>query len=231
MDNFPFGFSEHSLGDSPETKSFVTTPSSEPANDQASAQERDWALQARAGNLVAFNAIVERYQQFAYNLALRMLRDPSLAEDVTQEAFFSAYRNIASYRGGILKSWLLTIVANRARDLLRSPARTRTSSLEAYTEGGDPGGPWAHPGPLPEEQAEQAETSRLVRDAVDQLPDDQRMLITLVDLQHMDYEEAARITGASLGTVKSRLFRGRQRLKELLRPVWELSLREERPSS
>jgi len=211
--------------------SYVSTPLSDPAGDRASEQERDGALQAQAGDLVAFNAIVERYQQYAYNLALRMLRDPSLAEDVTQEAFFSAYRNIASYRGGSLKSWLLTILANRARDLLRSPAHARTSSLEAYTEGGDPAGPWRSPDQLPEEQAEQAETSRLVRDAVSQLPDDQRMLITLVDLQQMDYEEASRITGASLGTVKSRLFRGRQRLKEILRPVWELSVDQERPSS
>ena len=186
--------------------------------------------QALAGDLVAFNAIVERYQYLAYNLSLRMLRDPSLAEDVTQEAFFSAYRNLSGYRGGSLKSWLLAIVANRSRDILRSPAHKRTSSLEAYLEGGDPGGPWRQPDGLPEEQAERAETARLVREAIDHLPDDQRLVVTLVDLQQMDYEEASRITGASLGTVKSRLFRGRQRLKERLRPMWELSADAARPT-
>lgn len=201
------------------------------ADTVASAQEQVWVTQALEGDLVAFNAIVERYQQVAYNLSLRMLRDPSLAEDVTQEAFFSAYRNLSRYRGGSLKSWILTIVANRSRDILRSPARNRTFSIEAYTEGGDPAGPWHHPDDLPEEQAERAETSRLVRHAVNQLPDDQRMVVTLVDLQQMDYEEASRITGASLGTVKSRLFRGRQRLKESLRSVWELSTGADRPSS
>ena len=61
---------------------------------------------------------LERYQRYGYNLALRMLRDPSAAEDVTQDAFFSAYRNIGRYRGGSLRSWLLTIVANGARDVL-----------------------------------------------------------------------------------------------------------------
>jgi RNA polymerase sigma-70 factor (ECF subfamily) len=98
-------------------------------------------------------------------------------------------------------------------------------------ESSDSGGQWAHPDALPEEQAVRAETSRMVRDAVAKLPEDQRLVVTLVDLQQMDYEEAARITGASLGTVKSRLFRGRQKLKELLRPVWELSQDEVRPSS
>ena len=209
----------------------LTTPPPQDPHDPIAAQERTWVSQALEGDLVSFNAIVERYQQIAYNLSLRMLRDPSLAEDVTQEAFFSAYRNLSRYRGGSLKSWILTIVANRSRDILRSPAHKRTSSLEAYTEGGDPSGPWRHPDDLPEEQAERAETSHLVREAVDQLPDDQRTVVTLVDLQQMDYEEASRITGASLGTVKSRLFRGRQRLKDLLRPVWELSTEPDRPSS
>ena len=197
---------------------------------RTSAEEQDWVSQAQEGNLVALNAIVERYQRFAYNLALRMLRDPSLAEDVTQEAFFSAYRNINRFRGGSLRSWLLTIVANNARDVLRSPSRRRTSSLEAYVEGGNPAGPWSDPGILPEEQALRTETTLMVRNAVAQLPDDQRMVVTLVDLEQLDYEEASQVTGASLGTVKSRLFRGRQRLKELLRPVWELPSGEVRPN-
>ena len=201
----------------------VTTPQEPSPGPGTDPQEQSWVSQAQQGDLAAFNAIVERYQQIAYNLALRMLRDPSMAQDVTQEAFFSAYRNIERYRGGSLRSWLLTIVANRSRDILRSPARTRTSSLEAFTEGGDPGGPWAHPDDPPEVQAERAETARAVQDAVAQLPEDQRLVIALVDLQQMDYEEAARIAGVSMGTVKSRIFRGRRRLKELLRPVWELS--------
>jgi RNA polymerase sigma-70 factor, ECF subfamily len=66
-----------------------------------------------------------------------------------------------------------------------------------------------------------------VHEALRQLPEDQRLVITLVDLQQLDYEEVARVTGASIGTVKSRIFRGRQRLRELLRPLWELS--EEAP--
>ncbi len=185
--------------------------------------EQEWVRRAQEGDHVAFNAIVERYQKRAYNLALRMLRDPSAAEDATQEAFFSAYRSIARFRGGNLRSWLLTILANGVRDALRSPARRRTSSLEATIEKGDPGGTWPDPAPLPDEQAISAETSSQVQAAIAQLPEDQRMVVTLVDIQQLDYEEASQVTGASLGTVKSRLFRGRQRLRDLLRPMWELS--------
>ena len=94
---------------------------------------------APQGELVAFNAIVERYQRIAFNLALRMMGDRGLAEDVTQEAFSPAYRNVGRFRGRSLKSWLFTIVANGARDQLRSPARRRATSLAAFTEGGKPG--------------------------------------------------------------------------------------------
>ena len=199
----------------------ASVPTPDTGERASDADEREWVRRAQQGDLVAFNAIVERYQRHAYNLALRMLRDPSAAEDVTQEAFFSAYRHIGGFRGGSLRSWLLTIVANGVRDLLRSPARKRTTSLEAYIEGGDPGGPWRDPDALPEEQALRAETSRQVREAVARLPEDQRLLVTLVDLQGLEYQEAARVAGASLGTVKSRLFRARAQLRELLRPVLE----------
>ncbi len=185
--------------------------------------ELEWARRAQDGDLVAFNAIVERYQRRAYNLALRMLRSPPAAEDATQEAFFSAYRHIGSFRGGSLRSWILTIVANAARDTLRAPSRRRTTSLEAYTEGGDPAGPWPDPDPLPDDQAVRAETSRHVRGAVDQLPEDQRLVVTLVDLEGLGYDEAAQVARVPVGTVRSRLFRGRGRLRDLLRPLLELS--------
>ncbi len=194
-----------------------------PPDNPPDTNERQWAQQAQQGDLQAFNSIVARYERPAYNLALHMLRDPASAEDVTQEAFFSAYRHIGSFRGGNLNTWLMTIVANGCRDVLRSPHGRRTTSMEAILERGDPGGPWPSPNPSPEGQVLQAEVVRQVRDAVAQLPEDQRLVVTLVDLNGLDYEEAARATGASLGTVKSRLSRGREKLRHLLRPVVELS--------
>ena len=120
-----------------------------PPNPQQTPMERLWVEQAQRGDLAAFNAIVERYQKQAYNLAFRMLRDPATAEDATQEAFFSAFRSITRFRGGNLRSWLLTILANGCRDYLRSPQRWRTTSLDAIVAEGDPGGPWASPDPSP----------------------------------------------------------------------------------
>ncbi|MEK9660093.1 MAG: sigma-70 family RNA polymerase sigma factor [Chloroflexota bacterium] len=193
-------------------------------------QELEWMRQAQQGDLASFNALVERHQDAAYGLALRMLRDPAAAEDVTQEAFLSAYRALAQFRGGNVRSWVLTIVANGARDTLRSPARRRTTSLERHLEGTDPGGSWASADPLPERAAEQAETARIVRAAVARLPDDQRLLVGLVDLEGLDYEEAAAVAGVALGTVKSRLFRARARLRELLREAPELRGAFERPT-
>lgn len=195
----------------------MTTPDYNESDDQLLAQR------AQGGDLAAFNAIVERHQKHAYNLALSMLRDPSAAEDATQEGFFSAYRAMGRFNGGNLRSWLLTIVANRCRDVLRSPQRRRNSSLEAFTEAGDPGGIWRDPGRTPEEATLQNETVNTVHAALAELPEDQRLIISLVDLQGMDYEEAARVTNVSLGTVKSRLSRGRDRLRTVLRPILELS--------
>ena len=185
--------------------------------------DRQLVVQAQQGDLRAFNALVERYQRSVYNLALHMLRDPAMAEDATQEAFFSAYRHITRFRGGSLRSWLMTIVANGCRDLLRSPHMRRTRSLEAITEQGDPGGPWPSPEASPEEQALQQELGGQVREALAQLPEDQRLVVTLVDLHGLGYEEAAKVTGVSLGTVKSRLSRARDRLRIILRPAMEQS--------
>lgn len=186
-------------------------------------EDQRWVTRAREGDLAAFNLLVERYQRLAYNIALRMVRDPAAAEDVTQEAFFSAYRALARYRGGNVRSWLLAIVANGARDHLRSPHRRRSSSLEAITGEGDPDGPSASGEATPEQQALQSETGRMVHEALARLPENQRLLVTLVDLQGMDYEEAAEIAGIAVGTVKSRLSRGRERLRQILRPMMELS--------
>ena len=197
-------------------------------NQEPDLLERQWVERAQQGDLSAFNAIVERYQHFAYNLALRMLRDPSAAEDVTQEAFFAAYRAIARFRGGSLRAWLLTIVANGCRDQLRSPHRRRTVSLEALTEDNPDRSRSAARSLVsgemtPEEHVLSQELSGQVQAALSQLPRDQRLTVALVDLQGLGYEEASTVTGVSLGTVKSRLSRGRDRLRQILRPVLELS--------
>ena len=185
--------------------------------------ERLWVQRAQQGDLAAFNAIVERYQRPAYNLAFRMLRDSAAAEDAVQEAFFSAYRSIGRLRGDNLRGWLFAIVANACRDQVRSPRWRRAVSLDALTEAAGPGASPSDPGPTPEEHALRTEVSGQVQLALSQLPYDQRLAVALVDLQGFDYQEAAMVTGSSLGTLKSRLSRGRDKLRQILQPVLELS--------
>ena len=169
-----------------------------------------------------FDSIVRQYGPMVYGTCIRILNDPDKAEDATQETFIAAFRALPRFRGENLRSWLLTIAVNRCRDELRSPYRRRNVSLESLTEAGDPEGPWASKEPSPEEHALGSELSSQVQQALQYLPPDQRTVVTLVDLQGLDYSEAAAVTGASLGTVKSRLSRGRDRLRHLLRPLLEL---------
>ena len=166
---------------------------------------------AQGGDVRAFNELVERYQSSVYNVCLRMLGDAHLAEDCAQEAFFAAYRSIKSYRGGSFRGWLLRIAANQCYDLLRQRRRHPVDSLpeEPLT---------IDPEPLPEEVALSAETIASLESAIVQLPADQRLCVLLIDVQGLDYEEAAQAMEVNLGTVKSRLSRARSRLRELLRP-------------
>ena len=190
--------------------------------DQCLSQLPESVLVQRAqqDDLQAFNALVERYETQAYNLARRMLGDPAAAEDATQDAFISAYQNIRRFRGEHLRPWLLKIVANASRDVLRSPERRRTVSLEEIAAAGDP--PWPSKEESPEAYTLRQELGQEIQRGLQALPRDQRLVVILVDVQGLSYEEAALVTRASLGTVKSRLSRARANLRDYLRPKREL---------
>jgi len=180
---------------------------------------------AQAGELNAFNLLVLRHQDAAYSLALRFLGAPQAAEDVTQEAFIRAYRNIGRFEGDRFRAWLLSIVANAARDELRRQRRRPQQSLDAARE--DPDRPAIDPpdrGPSPEAGALQGELRGQLEHALRQLPDDWRLVVILIDVHGLSYEEVARTVGVPIGTVKSRLSRARGRLRGLLRGVREPSV-------
>lgn len=170
----------------------------------------------RSGELAAFNALVERYQRIVYAVALRLLRDRYLAEDITQETFLRAYTSLDDYRGGSFRAWLLRIAHNRALDVLRAMQRRPATSLDLT--GVDHTVRWSvEPVPAsPVEHAARDELRRRLEAALAMLPDDQRVTVVLSDVEGFSYEEIAAITGVSLGTVKSRLSRGRARLRALL---------------
>jgi RNA polymerase sigma-70 factor (ECF subfamily) len=200
--------------------------------------ERQIIERAQRGEVSAFNLLVERYQTLAYGLALRMVGEPEAAADVTQDAFFAAYRNIGSYRGSTFRSWLLRIVANGCYDYFRARKRRPSTSLEALRESGESSDEGANDAALgeagadstwdPDRVALRRETISSIETALRELPIEQRLAVTLSDIQGLDYEEVARVMGIPLGTVKSRIARARDRLRHLLTPRGELSVSADR---
>ena len=181
--------------------------------------------EAQRGDLDAFNRLVLEYQDLLYGQAYRMMGDAEAAADATQEAFISAFKKLGSYRGGSFKAWLLRIVTNACYDELRRQKRRPTTPLEPLDADDEEieSPHWlADPGESPEEAAERAELNRALRVCLEDLPDEFRAVIVLVDMQGLDYGEASQVIGKPLGTVKSRLARGRLRLRNCLQTFWEL---------
>jgi RNA polymerase sigma-70 factor (ECF subfamily) len=187
--------------------------------------EAQMVAYAKEGDLDAFNRLVLAYQDIAYNVAYRMMGDPASAEDVTQDAFISAYKKLNTFRGGSFKAWLLRIVTNASYDELRRRKRRPTTALEPTSrddeEIEDP--VWlTDPGETPEEAATRAELGLAIQKCLDSLNAEFRAVVVLVDVQGMDYTEAAKTVGKPLGTIKSRLARARAKMQDCLRRFGEL---------
>jgi RNA polymerase sigma-70 factor (ECF subfamily) len=185
---------------------------------------------SQEGNLAAFNALVETYQGQVYNLCWRMLGLRQAAEDAAQEAFLSAYLNIRRFRGPSFRAWLLRIAANAATDELRRRRRRPQVSLEAPISSSDTALDLPDPSAGPEEWALRCEETSHIQAALLTLPLEQRLTVILSDVQGLSYEEVGQAMGSSLGTVKSRLSRGRARLRRYLLEQGELSLPGRRPT-
>jgi len=177
-------------------------------------EDAELALRSMDGDLAAFNTIVLRYQSQVLNLATRMLGNRVRAEDVAQETFISAYRAIAKFRGGNLRAWLLRIAANASRDAMRGSIRRPEQSLDESLT--NPSFQPASSDESPEDHALRGELNAQLQRAILSLSADHRAALVLVDVQGLSYEEAAEATGASVGTIKSRLSRARARVRDLL---------------
>jgi len=171
---------------------------------------------ARKGDARAFNQLVLRYQSMAYNVAYRILGDPDAAADATQDAFLSAFKAMRKFRGGSFKAWLLRIVTNACYDQLRAKQRRPTSSLDDLPVEVDHTNYLHDPAEQPDEFVERRELSALIQAGISTLPIEQRIILVLSDVQGMSYQEVSEVTGISLGTVKSRLSRGRARVRDFL---------------
>jgi RNA polymerase sigma-70 factor (ECF subfamily) len=180
------------------------------------ADERKIIGAAQKGDVRSFNRLVCAYQGVVYHTAFRVLGDPDAAADATQDALISAFKHLRSFRGGSFEAWLLRIVTNACYDQLRARQRKPTVSLEALTVEGDTPAMPASTSRAPEEFVEQRDLSEVIQKGLQALATDQRLTVTLADVDGFSYEEIAWITNTNIGTVKSRLSRGRGLLRDFL---------------
>jgi RNA polymerase sigma-70 factor, ECF subfamily len=186
-------------------------------SDRSSSEQRAFIEALQRGEPAAFRALIERHQRPLYMLCLRLMSDVSEAEDMTQETFIKASQAISSFRHeSLLSTWLYRIATNLCKNRIGYLKRRQQSShdhlasLEAKA-----GDLWqgraesvvSHD--QPEVVAESKEAQEIIIQALDSLPEKQKTALTLRDIQGLSYAEIADITGASLGTVKSRIHQGR----------------------
>ncbi|MBA2452239.1 MAG: sigma-70 family RNA polymerase sigma factor [Chloroflexia bacterium] len=193
----------------------------------------DGELIARAqiADLDAFNHLVNRHQNAVYSVALRYMRAPDLADDVTQDTFLRAYRSIDTFKndnGVGFRSWLVRIASNRSLDVLRSQKRRPADSLDAAMDDEESNWTPEDPSETPLQFTERGDLAQHLEWALGQISPDQRMVVILSDIQGHSYDEIAEITGVAPGTVKSRLHRARARLRDVLQDSGELSSPRER---
>jgi RNA polymerase sigma-70 factor (ECF subfamily) len=183
---------------------------------------RDLSLveQAVRGDLDAFNRLVEIYQDYLFGLAVRVVRDREAAADAVQEAFLSAYRHLSRFRGDSFRSWLTRIALNAATDVVRARKRRPANPFPELED--ESWQPPADESASPERQAMVRTRARLLGSALARITPDQRAAIVLYDVEGYDYQEIADMTGVSLGTVKSRIHRGRLALRDMLAADMEL---------
>ena len=157
----------------------------------------------------ALGVLYDRFGRLAYGLAYRILRDQALAEDAVQEAFLAVWRSADGYKRERAKpsTWILTVVHRRAVDLVRREERRRGEPLEAAPE------PTAGPA---DEDASPRDRRAAVQSALRELPGDQRQALELAYYGGLTQSELAERLGVPLGTIKSRMFAGLGRLRELL---------------
>ncbi len=179
---------------------------------------------AAEGDLDAFNDLVLKHQDQVYRLAYAILGDRDAAQDAVQDTFISAFQHLRGYRGGSFRGWLLRIATNTCYDLFRSLRRHLTTALMPEDDHGNEmdSVSWlADPRPTPQAALEREELARSLYRRLDELPKRYRSVITLIDLNGLDYAVAAQALGIPVGTVKSRLARARLRMREMLSQEFE----------
>ena len=173
----------------------------------------------------AYEILIQRYQQPVYSLVCRLMNDPGDAPDIVQEVFLKVFRNVGSFRGSSsLKTWIYRIAVNEAYNHRRWFCRHQRQEVALASEDGTPNyaGGMTDPGRSPFEQAADHETRALVEQALEKLNPKFRAAVVLRDIEDLSYEDIATVLDVSLGTVKSRIMRGREALRRILEGRLEL---------
>ncbi len=182
-------------------------------------EDQDLLAALRAGQEEAYEALIERYQGPVYNLVCRLLNEPSDSADIVQEVFLKIFRNIRAFRGNSsLKTWIYRIAVNEAYNHRRWFSRhhrqevglTRDENTRGYEDS------LPDRGRSPFDLTSDRETRALVEEALAQVNPNFRAAVVLRDIEDLSYEEIALVLELSLGTVKSRILRGREALRKIL---------------
>jgi RNA polymerase sigma-70 factor (ECF subfamily) len=181
--------------------------------------ETEMIQAAQHGDLNAFNSLILQYQDFLFRVALRLMQDEDQACDAIQEACILAFRKIDSFRGGSFHNWLARIVVNVCYDELRLRKRRPVQSLDSTGPADDDSlSPYwlADYSTNPEMNFEANEFGQAIKNCLELLSPRHRMVLVLIDMEEMSYEEAAGVLAIPVGTVKSRLARARIQMRNIL---------------
>lgn len=183
-------------------------PEPDPTDGSPTSDEVELATRARAGDRVAYSALVAEHRQMAFRVAYLVTGSAPDAEDAAQEGFVKAHRTLHRFDPQRpFRPWLLTIVANEARNRRRAAGRRLAYEARAVRLA------LAAPGQTPAEEAEAAETRRMLLEAVNRLPEPERLVVGLRYFLELSEAETAAVAGIPKGTVKSRLWRAMEHLR------------------
>jgi len=186
-------------------------------------EERRLIQQASEGSTLAFEELVKRHEAALFRIAFHLVGDVGEAADIVQEVFLSVYRNVKTFEGrSKFSTWLSAITVNRAKNALRKMKRTKWhltlfTGVEEREENGERPLDPASPDPPADTQMEQEEIRKKVRACIEKLAPDFRAVLVLKEIQDLSYEEIAETLSLAGGTVKSRLSRARDSVKECLK--------------
>ncbi|MCU1627083.1 MAG: polymerase, sigma-24 subunit, subfamily [Pseudonocardia sp.] len=193
------------MTDRPATVGFdaETVTSSSPGSVSLPGEGPEWTPPS-------WDEVVREHADRVYRLAYRLSGNPHDAEDLTQETFIRVFRSLANYKPGTFEGWLHRITTNLFLDMVRRRARVRMEGLPEDTDR-LPGG-----GPEPETVFSETHLDPMLQDALDELPPEFRAAVVLCDVEGLSYEEIGATLGVKLGTVRSRIHRGRAQLRGAL---------------